>query len=184
MNCTIANNKDGGLTAGIRISGKNNLKNTDLSVNIKNSILWGNSGAQVYWDTISLRFTDSTYNPFDITYSCIDTTEPNNYMALWSRNYTPRTGLICQDPQFVPGDKNYHLQSTSPCIDAGDPTDSYANEPTGMHGCRINMGVWGNTPEAEITPAHAAITADINSDCRVNSADLLALRQQWLRSYP
>jgi len=183
-NCTIADNKGPGATAGIWVFNRTNLKNEDLSVNIKNCVLWGNSGAQVYWSTTSLTFTDSTYNPFHITYSCIDTTDPGNKAALWKGSYTPRTGLICQDPQFVPGDANYHLQPASPCIDAGDPADAYANEPAGMNGCRINMGGWGNTAEAAITPAHAAITADINGDCKVNTSDLLQLRAQWLQHYP
>lgn len=49
---------------------------------------------------------------------------------------------------------DYHLQNVydaypadSPCIDAGDPTDDYSNEPV-PNGDRINQGRYGNTPEA------------------------------------
>ena len=35
----------------------------------------------------------------------------------------------------------------SPCIDAGDPKSEYKNEPK-PNGSRINMGAYGNTPEA------------------------------------
>ena len=70
------------------------------------------------------------------------------------------------DGTWVQGD--YHLKSeqgrwdpaseswvaddvTSPCIDAGDPADGYANEPE-PNGARINMGAYGNTAQASKTP--------------------------------
>jgi len=83
-----------------------------------------------------------------------------------SGNYygcTPGVGNLSVDPLFVdPENGDYHLQSVvgsyhggawlpdpnhSPCIDAGDPASSYANEPL-PNGDRINMGAYGNTAEA------------------------------------
>lgn len=40
---------------------------------------------------------------------------------------------------------------SSPCIDAGDPASTWTNEPA-PNGSRINMGAYGNTPEASKTP--------------------------------
>ena len=40
--------------------------------------------------------------------------------------------------------------NTSPCIDAGDPASAYTNEPV-PNGQRINIGAFGNTPEASKT---------------------------------
>ncbi len=40
--------------------------------------------------------------------------------------------------------------STSPCIDTGDPASDYSNEPT-PNGNRINIGAFGNTTEASKT---------------------------------
>lgn len=40
---------------------------------------------------------------------------------------------------------------SSPCVDAGDPAFSYANEPPN-NGGRINMGVYGNTAQASKKP--------------------------------
>ena len=74
---------------------------------------------------------------------------------------------LSQDPLFAdvsgdPEDRDLHLKSqagrwdgsgwvtdsmTSPCIDAGDPSDDYGDEPA-PNGSRINMGVYGNTGEA------------------------------------
>jgi len=186
INCTIADNKDGGANGGLKLVGTAGQLNTDLVCNVKNSILWGNTGAQVRWETSVLTFTDTTYNPFKISYSCIDTIDPNNFPAISGKpfGYTGiPTGLVASDPQFV-GNGDYHLQSTSPCIDKGDPTSSYANEPKWLNGCRVNMGAYGNTTEAATTATCVALSADITGDCKVNTADLLALRTQWLKTCP
>ena len=70
------------------------------------------------------------------------------------------TGDISSDPLFADYDNlDFHLKSeygrwtgttwttdvvSSPCIDVGDPSDDYSNEPAG-NGDRINMGTYGNT---------------------------------------
>lgn len=44
---------------------------------------------------------------------------------------------------------------SSPAIDAGNPASGYAREPDtrdGWHGRRINMGFYGNTPWATLSP--------------------------------
>jgi hypothetical protein len=74
-------------------------------------------------------------------------------------------GNIDVDPLFAdPENRDYHLkseegrwnpvskswvidESTSPCIDAGDPESSIGDEPA-SHGDRINMGAYGGTLEA------------------------------------
>ena len=73
------------------------------------------------------------------------------------------TGNINKNPLFAnPANGDFQLKSqygrwdgsgwvydsvTSPCIDAGDSTDDYSNEPT-PNGNRINMGAYGNIEEA------------------------------------
>jgi hypothetical protein len=55
-------------------------------------------------------------------------------------------GVLIRDPRRV----------ESPTTDAGDPSSDYALEPVvpgvGGNGHRINMGAYGNTPEAAMTP--------------------------------
>jgi len=59
-------------------------------------------------------------------------------------------GNLTDDPLLVdPQNGNFHLQPGSPAIDAGDPADDYSLEP-GDGGGRINMGAYGNTPEATL----------------------------------
>jgi hypothetical protein len=79
-------------------------------------------------------------------------------------------GNITDDPLFVdPGHDDYHLRSergrywprfdiwvldrvTSPCIDGGDPDADISNEPM-PNGGRINIGAYGGTAEASLSPS-------------------------------
>lgn len=57
-------------------------------------------------------------------------------------------GNINQNPQYINGAAHdYHLETGSPCVNAGDPASDYSLEPE-HNGSRINMGFYGNTPEA------------------------------------
>jgi hypothetical protein len=91
--------------------------------------------------------------------------------ARYSRINDTNTGQgnIDSDPIFVdPENGDYHLRSnrgrywpehdvwvldevTSPCIDSGDPNDKPLNEPV-PNGNRINMGAYGGTLQASLSP--------------------------------
>jgi len=93
----------------------------------------------------------------------------SSYNDLWDNllgNYgggaSPGVGDISADPLFSDPGRDFHLKSrwgrwngtewveddtTSPCIDAGDPADDFSKEPQ-PNGGRINMGAYGNTAEA------------------------------------
>lgn len=58
------------------------------------------------------------------------------------------------DPLFVDlASDDYHLKSGSTSIDAGDPTTAYNLEPS-PNGNRVNLGAYGNTPQATQSPTH------------------------------
>jgi parallel beta-helix repeat protein len=78
-------------------------------------------------------------------------------------------GNITDDPLFVDADNSdYHIRSergrywprfdiwvldkvTSPCVDGGDPDAEVSNEPR-PNGGRVNMGAYGGTAEASLSP--------------------------------
>ena len=116
---TIENNTIVGNSAGYEGGGLYNCYGV-----ISNCIIWGNQGGnQVYDSTAPL-------------YCCIEH---------WIGGGDGNIGYF---PYFVDANGgDYHLQTWSPCIDTGDPTSSFSNEPQ-PDGGRINMGAYGNTPEA------------------------------------
>jgi len=130
-NCspTIVNNT---ITGNSATNGGGGITVNDFTPMVKNTILWGNTGGQI-------RIISGSIN---ITYSCIQ--------GGWSG-----TGNIDVDPMFADaGNGNYHLKLGSPCIDTADPTSDYSNEPE-PNGGRINMGAYGNTPEATISQSYS-----------------------------
>jgi hypothetical protein len=103
-------------------------------------------------------------------YSGLYNISNNTYNNIWNNalgNYnltSNGTGDISVNPHFY-SNNDFHLNSTtgtwngiswevmlqdSLCIDAGNPTNNYANEPS-PNGDRINMGAYGNTIYASKT---------------------------------
>ena len=88
----------------------------DAYINVNNSIIWNNQYS-------GFNFYNGGYA--DVTYTN-------------TQDYFVGDGNISQDPYFVnPNLGNYHLQETSPCIDAGDP-----NSPFDPDGTITDMGTY------------------------------------------
>jgi parallel beta-helix repeat protein len=101
----------------------------DTNPVIKNCIIWGNGDDLHNYARYALVCEPN------ITYSCVE----DGHEGL---------GNISRAPYFVNPDNNdYRLQPWSPCIDEGDPNSDYSFEPL-PNGDRIDMGAYGNTPEA------------------------------------
>jgi hypothetical protein len=115
------------------------------SYTIRNCIIWGNKSNDG-------RQLASQGKP---TYCCIQG---------WRRG---GTGNISAFPHFVdPEGGDYHLRSWSPCIDAGDPASDFSKEP-GPNGGVINMGAYGNTPQA------ASASQDVDKDLLPDDWEML-----------
>jgi len=113
----------------------------DSQPDISNCILWNN--------------TDGDLFGCRARYSCVERGSEDDIM---------------DDPLFVnPDNGDYHLRSergrywpeydiwvldkiTSPCVDGGDPDTDTLNEPM-PHGNRINIGAYGGTMEASLSPS-------------------------------
>ncbi|NLH18373.1 MAG: hypothetical protein GX455_17500, partial [Phycisphaerae bacterium] len=73
---------------------------------------------------------------------------------------------------------------TSPCIDAGDPADPDWTNELWPNGRRIDIGAYGGTPEASMSPNAIGLAADLNFDDSVELADFSILSHAWMKSEP
>ena len=121
-NVTIADNtSDPNDVGGIVMAG-------EPDVTVINSIIWNNTNGGFY-------VTPGSQPSSSITYTDIS--------GSWTG-----AGNISANPLFI-GGGDYHLQSRSSCINAGNPTYAYSNEPED-NGDRINIGAYGNTSDAAV----------------------------------
>ena len=90
------------------------------------------------------------------------------YNAIGSLDFHPLSrGGRCRTSSWKAGEWVAD-NANSPAIDAGDPAADYSKEPAGYNGGRLNLGAYGNTPQASKTesfaPAIASVVADTSSD--------------------
>jgi len=164
--CTISGNSARNLGGAI-------FKGTQYDMTMTNCILWANTPEEIYANV-----------PPIITYSDIQ----GGYQG---------EGNINADPCFADANnEDYHLKSevgrwdansqtwikddvNSPCIDAGDPNYDWRGE-LWPNGKRINMGIYGGTPEASMSMSEASNIADLNFDGLLCYRDMKLLTDKWL----
>ncbi|MCY3870770.1 MAG: T9SS type A sorting domain-containing protein [Gemmatimonadetes bacterium] len=138
-NATIADNYQGVEFVEDGDSPTMQLKNTIVAFNEKGVYTQGiNSGSSPKKRTIgvTLRYCD-VYGSSEADFQGVYTAMPT----------VGSTGNVSVDPQFVAHasdtseENDYHLQASSPLIDAGDPSMTEADNST------INMGRYGGTTE-------------------------------------
>jgi len=100
---------------------------------------------------------NSQYQDFEVNYCLFD-------WILETDNIASYTGLILNsDPKYInAAGGDFHLRRNSPAIDAGNPSDDYSFEPE-PNGDRINMGAYGNTNEAALSPLFTLSRYDISA---------------------
>jgi len=125
VNVVVSNDTADNNGGGIYISNSN--------LNIKNTILWGNSPHEIYFtvsegsDSVSISYSDIQDGEDGIV---ID----NNEIVNWLE------GNLDEDPLFVDIENNdFHLTEDSPCIEAGNPDPEYND----IDGSRNDMGIYG-----------------------------------------
>jgi len=144
---------------------------------IKNSIIAGNT------TTLELQGTNAQEDKGkNITYSCLYGRAKDDSLSDYG------TGCIAKDPCFADAASgDFHLKSaagrwngttwvkdtvTSPCIDAGEASAAYANEPS-PNGNRANMGAYGNTAEAsKSTSGGSTDPSDPGQTCKHTSTEV------------
>ena len=158
--------------------------------NVTNSAIWDNFGVQMAaagasasamgMEFGSLEMDSFVVNPnIDASYSNIQIFDSDGFYvpdAVW-----PGEGNINKVPLFVnPFDWPYdfHLQNTSPCVNAGDPFADYSSEPA-PNGGRINIGAYGGTGEATSSDILRPVPSDADADLEVNLVDFAILANNW-----
>ena len=199
VNCTVVGNRANGMSV--------DYLGYTADVAIKNTILVLNGSFGVYgqgaahgsgsWGNVSVDWADVFGNNNGDYYAALVT------LVIGQHN-------ISQDPSFakrgywdtsmVWHEGDYHLKSKlgrwdprtstwvndpvdSPCLDRGDPTSPFLDEPY-PNGGRINPGVYGGTAEASMSPGGVKCLEypqmDFNHDCKVDQADLDIFMKHWL----
>lgn len=143
---------------------------------VRNNILWAQSGYDLNLTDHAATGFFSDYNDLYVSGTGkLARISNRDYPALadWSGEYGYDTHSLSVDPKFANlagpdgllgysggadhgADDNFHLQSTSLAIDAGDLAASYFVEPA-PNGGRINLGNLGNTPQADLAPTAQSI---------------------------
>ncbi len=143
---------------------------------VENNSIAYNNGVGLYIDdglctsTFLIRnnivFSNSSYGIYarggvhNLKYNCVFANTPGNYFGI-----LPGLTDISVNPLFVGGSPfDYHLQSHSPCIDAGDPSTPVP--PKG--GTRVDIGAF----EFELGPAFTLISP-ANSNVEITQTPTL-----------
>ena len=72
--------------------------------------------------------------------------------------------------------------STSRCIDAGNPGHELGDEPASADNTRINMGAYGSTGQASMSPPDWSLVSDVNNDGITDLSDIEETALVWLTS--
>jgi hypothetical protein len=184
VNCTITNNISAGYGGGFWAGyGANPL--------VSHCIVWGNASGQPGQDMALSSESVLTVTYCDIAGGQSAVFPVSDGQLVWGR------GNMDADPHFVsPEQADYHLKSqrgrysreydlwvlddtTSPCIDAGDPSLSAGDEPGST---RLNLGAYGGTVMASMALDDFAgrLKGDVDGNGVIEMRDLYALIDQWL----
>ena len=139
VNCTIADNTVANPSAPNEAGG---VYSDDTDLRIVSSIIWHNDGKPL---DIGGAFSPVSYSNVEGGYGGIGNLDAD---PLFASRFPADYHLLSSKGRWDPEQEAWIRDNvSSPCIDAGDPTGSFVAEPL-PNGGRVNMGVYGGTPEA------------------------------------
>lgn len=173
QNCIIENNGQIGIIVGgpatiqnnlIVHNGENPIANFHSGIFVtqggsaqivNNTISGNNQGISIHWQATQAVLLNNiiSENQYGVSQLGAGPTVTSDYNNYWANLYNNSGFVLGQhdiqsEPLFVsPSGGDYHLLPGSPSIDTGNPTSDFSLEPQ-PNGGRINMGAYGNTPEA------------------------------------
>jgi hypothetical protein len=167
INNTITDNYSLDTDEGYGVSGFTLYTPSNISIIIKNAIVWGNQR-----DAVSFV---ANGGPVTITASYADIDVVTTGLGI---TYTPGTGMIDQDPLFVnPVTIDFHLTAPSPCINAGVNVGlPFIGTAPDMGAFESNVGSGieeANAPTIGIYPNPFHTTAVMTVDSEIAEANAL-----------
>jgi len=170
-----------------------NLWMVDIRSDTTNNTIISNTFYKV---PISIQSDTTVFKNNIVVSSTFESAGPVSYNCFYDSADITTNGNIVANPLFAdPDNGDFHLRSeagrwngtgwvndtnTSPCIDAGDPSSNYSNEPNGN---RINMGAYGNTnyaskstgtvntapPSPQVSISPSSPTQNDNLTCNIDN---------------
>jgi hypothetical protein len=155
-------------------SGNVSVRNTAISAFGSGSFAFGRESGIISSDYNNIHLTNGALTAEILGGSAGGGTNRVVTLSEWIGSTTQDVHTISVDPGFVnPSAGDFHLLSTegrflpgtgfvtdgsfSRLIDAGDPASAFDNEED-PNGGRINIGLYGNTEEASMTPTNGWLT--------------------------
>jgi hypothetical protein len=149
----LYNNTSGGSGSAIYVDEHYNHEPSILYMD--NCTVSGNtsSGAALYVQASNVCVQNSIFWNNGSDFEVVDGGHLTVNYTLTQQNFVG-TGNISSDPLFTNASTgDFHLQSNSPAIDAGNPFSDFSKEPA-PNGGRVNLGHYGNTAEASKSAIH------------------------------
>jgi hypothetical protein len=164
LNCTVVNNP----IEDWYVGGNGLLIDGQSTATVRNCIFWGNEADFAVFD----GFLTVTYtNALDIVDGDGNTSVDPLFADPDGDDYHLRATAGRWDPQANGGAGAFvNDDLSSPCIDAGNPTDPFNAEPA-PNGGRVNLGAYGNTTEASKSQSGGEGEGEGDSGLFTHSAD-------------
>jgi hypothetical protein len=171
-NCTFVNNQTGEYGCAYTCGAAGNGGAVSGSAVLKNCIIWDNEAEQI------AGVPGVTYSDIQGGFTGINNIDAD---LLFADLNNGDFHLKSEYGRWNPNSQSWVYDIvTSPCIDAGDPAEPNWTNELWPHGKRINIGAYGGTPQASMSPSEAGNIADISRNDCVGMEDLMLFVENWL----
>ena len=189
---------------GVRVTASSTSGDSSRNVTLSNNIIWTQSGYDINVSRESQLGFKSNYNLLyttglgEIGYW----QAPFGDLRDWQFDVDVDTQSVTGNPELVSPaggdgalgydattgvdsgqDDNFHLQNGSPGVAAGDPASDYSKQPAPSGG-RINLGAYGDTPQATTTAGVGVLVIEPGGSIQVAVGGVAASYSVALTSAP
>ncbi|OQY27159.1 MAG: hypothetical protein B6244_11515 [Candidatus Cloacimonetes bacterium 4572_55] len=151
--------------------------NGSKNLSYPNGVIKNNIIVKTGYSGIRIETSGCLYD-YNCFYDC-----PRDYVSEAARLDLSTHDLLI-NPLFVDVvNGKFRLDSSSPCVDAGDPLSDYINEPD-PNGKRINMGAYGNTNKAALSTGSCPSPPNPPKNIAANPLQFTLYPENWTIGMP